>query len=185
MPLSVPEIAYLRTKDSRLADALDKIVREINLTQKATGVAPAGRLPAPSTIAGLTVTAANGIFDIAISDPEVEQPGTAYFVEYSISANFPSSQTHVSGPHSGRNVTLTLGNATYYFRAYSAYPGSTAVSPIIVYGGANPTGVPGGGTLAPPALSTGQGSGVSQVPGFGFGAPPNVIPGGSGRKTLV
>lgn len=185
MPLTVPEIAVVRTQNPRLADALDKIVNEINLTQKATGVAPAGRLPNP-TLASIAVAANDGIFDAQLSDPAVEQPGTSYFLEYSTSPEFPSASTHVSGPHSGRNISgLNLGNQTYYFRAYSAFPGGTATSPIVVFGGTTPTGVAGGGTQTPPPLSAGQGSGTSQAPGFGFGTPPNQIPNAGRKRSLI
>ena len=178
MPVTVAELAPIKNLSPYLHECLVKIINEVNLTQKSTGVAAPGRLPSPSTIAGITVTSANGIFDIAIQDPDVAQPGTVYFLEYSTSPNFPGNATHVRGPNVGRNFSgLFLGSATYYFRAYSGYIGSTVTSPIIVYGGTAPIGVAGGGTLAAPALSAGQGSGTSQVPGFGFGPPANQIVG--------
>jgi hypothetical protein len=183
MPLTIPEIAHVRTRDPRLADALDKIVEEINLTQKTTGVAPPGRLPTPPTLGGITVTAANGLFDVALTDLGVEQPGTYYFVEHDTSPSFGNA--HTEGPSSSRNFHLALGNATRYFRAFSAYLGGSVRSPIIVFGGTTPTGVPGGGGAAGPTPSPTQGSGTSQVPGFGFGTPANQVPNASTNKKPV
>jgi hypothetical protein len=184
MPLTVPEIAHVRTRDPRLADALDKIVDEINLTQRTTGVAPPGRLPTPSTLGGISVTAAGGKFDVQLNDPGVQQPGIVYFVEFDTSPNF--SNAHVQGPFITRNIHLWLGNATYYFRAYSAYLGGTVTSPHITFGGTTPTGVAGGGAVAGPTPQPTRGSGTSPVPGYGFGTPRNQVPNaGTNRKPLL
>lgn len=179
MPIVLPELEYIRSKDARLADALQKILDEVNLTQKGTGVAPAGRLPAPPTLGGISVTAAGGTFDVQLTDKAATLPGVTYFVEYDTSPQF--SNAYVVPLGVARNRHITLGNGTYYWRAYSQNVGGVQ-SPIVVFGGTTPTGVAGGGAVVGPAPQTTQGSGTSQAPGFGFGTPPNVT---AGRKAAL
>jgi hypothetical protein len=178
MPLTVGELARIKSRDPYLYEVLTKIVLHVNTMQKQMGIAPSGQLPAPPAIGGISVTAANGWFDVAITDKGVVQPGIEYFVEWDTSSNF--SNARVVPMQSSRNKLLNLGNQTLYFRGYSQYKGSL-VSQIVPFG-SPPTAVVGGGATAPPAPQPTQGSGTSQVPGRGFGTPPNQIP---GQRNLV
>jgi hypothetical protein len=169
MPVTVNELAALKGRDPYLHSIVDKIVKFVNLLGKSTGVAPPGHLPTPPTIGGIQVTAANGFFDISLTDKAVVQPGIVYFVEFDSSSNFQNAHTVSLG--AARHLHLGLGNQTLYFRAYSMYQASGVRSPIVVLGGTNPVAKTGGGA-AGPTLSPAQGSGTSQIPGYGFGPTP-------------
>jgi len=169
MAITVAELAAIKGRDPRLHSILERIVKQVNLMQKGTGVAPANQLPVPPTLGAIAVTAANGWFDISLSDKGVAQPGIVYFVEFDTSANFGNAHTQYLGP--ARHSHLGLGNQTLFFRGYSMYLGSGVRSPYVVLGGTTPASVTGGGAAAP-ALSPAQGSGTSQQPGYGFGPSP-------------
>lgn len=173
--LTIAQIAPLKSRDPYLYETLVQIVNSINLTAKQSGISPTGSLPTPPAIGAIEVTAANGLFDVALTDKEAAQAGIVYFVEFDTSPTFANAHVLFLGP--SRNGHVALGNATYYWRAYSMYQASGVRSPIVVLGGSAPIGVAGGGGAAGPAPGPAQGSGTSQVPGFGFGTPPNRIPG--------
>src|SRR5579859_1002696 len=168
MPLTVMELAELLTRDPYVHSVIKKIVDHINATEKITGVAKTGTLPAPATPGQISVTAANGFFDVALQDNSEVQPGIAYFLEWDTSPGFTNAHTISLGP--ARNHHEYLGNLTLYWHGYSMYLGSNDRSGYVVFGGINnPTGVPGGGAIAPPTVQKTQGSGTSQVPGYGYG----------------
>ena len=125
--------------------------------------------PAPSPIASLTVQAANGWFDISITDPSDSRPGLFYFAESDTTRAFGAPRVYFMG--ASRNLYVQLGNQTLFWRAYSQYIGSLASSPVAF--GAPPIAVAGGGASGP-APQPSQGSGAlpnGQVRGGnGFGA---------------
>ena len=169
MPLRIQNLEYIRGKDAKLAEALQSIQNAINATAKKVGVDPTGQTPAPSAIQALNVTAANGMFSVAIVDNSPINKGINYFVEWDTASNFPTP--HVIDLGASRTTHEALGNQTTYWRAFSQYADSPA-SPII-YCSANP--VIGGGA-APPASAgtTGSGTAVStgQQGGTGLGPVP-------------
>jgi hypothetical protein len=172
MPLTVMELAELKSRDPYVHSVIKKIVDHINATEKITGVAKTGTLPAPSTPGQISVTALNGWFDIAVQDNSVVQPGISYFAEWDTSPGFTNAHPIFMGPV--RNHHEYLGNLTLYWRAYAMYLGSGSRSGYVVFGGVNnPIGVAGGGATTPPPVQKTQGSGTSQVPGYGFGKVPN------------
>src|ERR1043166_9474365 len=128
MPLTISELAELQTRDPYVHSVIKKIVDHINVTEKITGVAKTGTLPAPPVIGTLTVSAANGFFDVAILDNGDVQPGINYFAEWDTSKDFTNAHTVYMGP--SRNVHVFLGNLTLYWRAYSMYLGSKSRSEI-------------------------------------------------------
>ncbi len=184
--LRLPHLGRIETKDPYLAETLRSIQNAINQHGKVAGIDPAGVFPTPSAPTGITVTAANGWFDISVQDSN-PQRGLNYFVDYDTSPSFPAPRTIPLGPT--RNDYKQLGNQTLYWRAHSQFQGSDP-SPYTVLGGATPTPVVGGGASGPaPAPSQGTGAasvaGASPQPpvGGGFGplttpTTPRNVPGG-------
>ena len=157
--LTIPQLAKLKTADPYLYEALRQVVAAVNALGRATGVDPAGSIESPSPIGGLTVAAADGIFDVAITDNSPVHRGVFYFAESDTSSSFTAPRVHFLG--CSRNLRVALGNLTLYWRAYSQYLGSLP-SP--------PSAVTGGGSSGPAlAASTGSGTAKAQQGGSGFG----------------
>jgi hypothetical protein len=133
-----------------LSQALDNVATQVGVSGTVT--------KAPPNIRSIAVTAANGYFNVVLTDPDGQaQPslGIHYFCEWDTTPAFTNPQVIDNGP--SRNLYHALGAQTLYWRAYSQYrysPRSTA----IVYGGSSPIGVVGGGGAGPaPAKSQGSG----------------------------
>jgi len=144
-------------------------VSAVNATSQRAGVDPSTPAPAPSSIASISVQAANGWFDVAITDPSEARPGLFYFAESDVTPAFSAPRVYFLG--ASRNLYVQLGNQTLYWRAFSQYIGSLASTPIAF--GTPPTAVVGGGSSGP-APQASQGSGAlpnGQVRGGnGFGS---------------
>jgi hypothetical protein len=164
--LTIPQLARLKSTDPYLYESLRQIVTAVNALGRATGVDPAGSIEPPAPIGSLSVTAADGIFDVAITDNSPVHRGIFYFAESDTSASFTAPHVHFLG--CSRNLRLALGNLTLYWRAYSQYLGSLPSPPVTF--GSPPTAVVGGGSSGP-ALSPSAGSGTAkgQQGGSGFG----------------
>lgn len=169
--LTVAQLAPIKERDPYLYETLTKIVSAVNATSANAGVDPANPSPAPPAIAALQVQAANGWFDLAISDPATTRPGLYYFAESDVTPAFSAPRVYFLG--ASRNLYVQLGNQTLYWRAYSQYVGSLASTPVTF--GSPPTAVAGGGASGPTPLPSG-GSGT--LPngllrgGNGFGVVP-------------
>jgi hypothetical protein len=164
--LTIPQLARLKSADPYLYESLRQIVAAVNSLGRATGVDPAGSIESPAPIGSLTVTAADGIFDLVITDNSPVHRGIFYFAESDTSPSFIAPRVHFLG--CSRNLRLALGNVTLYWRAYSQYLGSLP-SPPVTYG-APPKAVIGGGSSGPDlAPSAGSGTAVAQQGGSGFG----------------
>jgi len=136
--LTVAQLAPLKDRDPYLYETLVKIVASVNATSQRAGVDPNTPAPAPAPIASVAVQAANGWFDISITDPSDARPGL-YFMGAS------------------RNLYVQLGNQTLFWRAYSQYIGSLPSAPVAF--GAPPIAIAGGGASGPsPLPSTGSGA---------------------------
>src|ERR1700676_432509 len=162
---------YLHTALNNLSDGINSLGK--NLAADSTGT-----LPAPSRVNKLDVKADGaGNVHAVITDNNQVQKAIHYFVEYDTNPAFP--QPHVA--HLGTSRTLhpialpakdDNGNPqTFYFRAYSQYPGGHP-GVRTHFGGNLPTAVnPGGAvqmTLLPSTGSgTAQASGQSGGSGFG------------------
>lgn len=166
--LTVAQLAPMRARDPYLYETLVKIVAAVNATSQRAGVDPATPSPAPSPIASLTVQAANGWFDLAISDPADARPGLFYFAESDTTPAFSAPRVYFLG--SSRNLYVQLGNQQLYWRAYSQYIGSVPSQPVAY--GTPPIAVNGGGLSGPaPLPSGGSGTFPNGLPrgGNGFG----------------
>jgi hypothetical protein len=164
--LTVAQLAPLKDRDPCLYETLTKVVAAVNATSQRAGVDPSTPSPAPSPIASLAVQAANGWFDISISDPSDSRPGLFYFAESDVTPAFSSPRVYFMG--ASRNFYGQLGNQTLYWRAYSQYVGSLPSSPVTF--GSPAMAVAGGGS-----------SGPTPLPSNGSGALPNgLLRGGNG-----
>ena len=165
--LNIPQLAQIKGRDPYLYEALRQVVGAVNAVGRATGVDPSGSISAPDPIGGVSVIAADGIFDVAITDNSAVNRGIFYFAESDISPDFTAPRVYFLG--SSRNLRVALGNVTLYWRAYSQYMGSLPSAPVTF--GSPATGVAGGGASTGPALQTSSGSGTAtgQQGGSGFG----------------
>ena len=152
--------------DPKVAETFRQLSQSIDNAANTTGVS-GEQIGAPPNVRSIAVQAANGIFDVVITDPEGQAGnslGINYFVDWSTVPSFATFRTVHLGP--SRAWYGYLGNQTLYWRAYSQYPASPR-SNYIVLGGATPQGVIGGGVGGPaPAASTGSG-GQGGRGGFG------------------
>lgn len=163
MPLTLPHLPYIKSKDPRLHETFVALQNAINSLTKQAGLGPAGQIT-QSTIQSISVAAANGIFTVSIIDKSAAHLGVNYFIEYATNPGFAGAFTLFLGP--SRDVNgWNLGSQTYYFRAFSQYQNSQP-STRVVYGGTTPIGVAGGGS-APPTPQPASGSGSSTGGGFG------------------
>ena len=167
--LQLSQLKHIETGDPRLYNALRSIVDAVNNLGRGVGVDPTGTIAPPGNISSIAVTAANGIFDVAITDNSSLVQGINYFVEADTTAAFSRPHVYALGP--SRNARFSMGNLTLYWRGYSQYLGSQPSQPV-TFG--NPaTAVTGGGTSAGPAPQPSMGSGTAtgdgQQGGSGFG----------------
>jgi len=165
--LKIGQLAQIKGDSPYVYEALTQLVNGVNAVGLATGVDPSGALKAPPPIGNLNVVAANGIFDLAITDNSAVRRGIFYFAESDTTPAFSRPYVHFLG--SSRNLRISLGNQTLYWRAYSQYLGSDPSQPVPF--GTPATAVSGGGTAAGPALQASQGSGTAPGTegGSGFG----------------
>jgi hypothetical protein len=164
--LNIAQLAQVKARDPYVYESLQQIVSAINALGRATGVDPSGSIAQPDPIGGISVLAANGIFDVAVTDNSAVHRGIYYFAESDTSPNFTAPRVWFMG--SSRNLRVALGNLTLYWRGYSQYIGSIPSAPVTF--GSPPTAVAGGGS-AGPALqpSSGSGTATGQQGGNGFG----------------
>src|SRR6267154_1254729 len=165
--LKIGQLAQIKSDSPYVYEALTQLVNGVNSLGRATGVDPSGTIAAPSPIGSLNVTAADGIFDLAITDNSTLNRGIFYFAESDTTPAFHQPYVHFLG--SSRNLRLALGNQTLYWRAYSQYLGSDPSEPVTF--GTPATAVTGGGTATGPQLqpSTGSGTAPGTAGGSGFG----------------
>jgi hypothetical protein len=166
--LQLPQLKSVETGNPKLYTALKSIVDAVNNLGRGSGVDPSGGIAPPTPPAAISVTAADGIFDIAITDNSQLVRGISYFLESDTTPAFTQPHVYPLGP--SRNARLALGNLTLYWRAYSQYVGSDP-SQVTTFG--NPaTAVVGGGSAGPaqqPSAGSGTASGTGQQGGSGFG----------------
>jgi hypothetical protein len=165
--LKIGQLAQIKSDSPYVYEALTQLVNGINALGRATGVDPSGTIDSPAPIGSLTVKAADGIFDLAITDNSAVHRGIFYFAESDTTPAFSRPYVYFMG--SSRNLRVALGNQTLYWRAYSQYLGSNPSHPITF--GTPATPVNGGGVATGPSLQASQGSGTASGTqgGSGFG----------------
>src|SRR5258707_7396630 len=165
--LKIGQLAQIRRDWPYVYEALTQIVNAVNAVGRATGFDRSGTIAPPATIGSLSVAAADGIFDLAIIDNSAVHRGIFYFAESDTTPAFSRPYVYFLG--SSRNLRVSLGNQTLYWRAYSQYLGSEPSHPVTF--GTPATAVAGGGTATGPALqaSTGSGTASGSQGGSGFG----------------
>lgn len=170
----VKNLDYITQDDARYGEAFRQLQTIINNLAQQTASAPEGLPDAPAAPTELVVTAAGGIFDIAIKDNNPSQIGIApdYFLEYSSSASFTTPTQVYLGPV--RNWRRSLGNQTLYWRCFAQVGRASQPSAKVYFGNpASPTPVVGGGATSGPAPQPSQGSGTGptsgQDGGIGYG----------------
>ncbi len=165
--LKIGQLARIKSDSPYVYEALTRIVNAVNSVGRATGVDPSGTISAPVPIGGVNVIAADGIFDLAITDNSAVHRGIFYFAESDTTPAFSRPYVHFLG--SSRNLRVAMGNRTLYWRAYSQYLGSDPSEPVTF--GTPATPVAGGGTAGGPQLQASNGSGTASGSegGSGFG----------------
>jgi hypothetical protein len=167
--LTLPQIAKIKSESPYTYEALSHIVAAVNSIGRATGVDPSGSIAAPAPIGGISVVAADGIFDVAITDNSAVNRGIYYFAESDTTPAFAAPHVYFLG--SSRNLRVSLGNQTLYWRGYSQYLGSQPSAAVAF--GAPATPVVGGGAAGPPPqASSGSGTASGAAGGSGFGKTP-------------
>lgn len=162
--VSARGIDQIRGDYPQVYEAMLSMIKAVNQIGSVTGAAATGTAQTPGNQCQLFVVAADGIFDVAILDPQPAR-GVAYFLEYDTDSSFGNAKTIFLGP--GRAWRGELGSGTFYFRCYLQLQGSNVSN--IVYLGNPATGVTGGGALAGPVPQDSTGSGSSLAPGNGYG----------------
>ena len=165
--LKIGQLAHIKSESPYTYEALTQLVNGVNAVGLATGIDPSGSIDTPAPIGSLKVLAADGIFDLAITDNSAVRRGIFYFAESDTTPAFNRPYVHFLG--SSRNLRVAMGNLTLYWRAYSQYLGSDPSAPVTF--GTPATPVSGGGTSTGPTLQASQGSGTAAggEGGSGFG----------------
>lgn len=160
-----------------LAAALRRLQSGVNDLGNNLAADPTQTKDPPPPVQELNIKASNGDVHAVITDNSQVQRGVHYFVEYSSEPNFLQPHViHLGTSRSAAPFRLPAmddnGNPqTFFFRAYSQYPGSHPGKPIY-FGGVVPTAVtPGGTTQLTLIPSTGSGTAqaTGQQGGSGFG----------------
>lgn len=157
----------IKSKYPEVFEALEDILDLQTQTMTQANISPSGQTSAPPPISSLSVVASGGVFDMSIVDFNPVTRGINYFIEYSTTPSFVAPTVIDLG--ASRNHRANLGNQTFFFRAYSAYPTSPRSNPVYFGTQSNPTGVVGGGTFTGPAPQASQGSGTSNGASSGDG----------------
>ncbi len=180
MPVNLKNLSYFKGLKlpgdpdfgTKLSEMMTEFAQGVNNIEQQTNSNATGDPKPPPPINALNVTASNGHFQVAINHEGAQfYRGVNYFVEHSHSPQF--TEPHIVPLGTSRNANIFLGNATRYFRAYAAYPGSPP-GPLAYHGGGQPVSVLGGGSVPPPsfALSQGSGTGTQGQGHSGFGPIP-------------
>jgi hypothetical protein len=175
------EINYFRSipgLGAYLAAALTRVQDGLNGLGNNLAADPVGTKDPPPTIQALTVkTNGAGLVHATITDNNAIQKGAHYFVEYANESNFLQPHVvHLGVSRSMNPMVLPAlddnGNPqSFYFRAYSQYPGGHPGQKVL-FGGTVPAKVNPGGTNKLTLLPS-TGSGTAAPTGFeggsGFG----------------
>ena len=102
--LKIGQLAQIKGDSPYVYEALTQIVNAVNAIGRATGVDPSVTIDPPAPIGSLNVTAADGIFDLAITDNSAVHRGIFYFAESDVTPAFSRPRWSVrSWPAAGRS----------------------------------------------------------------------------------
>lgn len=165
----------LREAGQHTYQAIQDVVRVLNLFSKQMDWDPEGANAAPPAPSALNVTAANGVANLQVVDsyPTTVNPAHSRTITYTVEAATDAgflNVVHTEYMGHARNKNIFLGNQTLFFRVISQTFGSPPSLPT-AFGGTTPQSVVVGGVAAPTQQKY-QGSGTSKVSGQGFGANP-------------
>lgn len=164
-PLTLPNLVHLKNDYPGVYEDLVTMQATLNNVTKSLG-----GVAAPVAQGGIAVTGTNGIIDVAITDkhPEV---GEEYILEYDTQPSFATA--HPVFLNGGRNWRSgNLAGLTTYWRWYKSTK-LGGVSERITFGNPPTAVTPGQLSTAAsgPTPGPSQGSGDSQIPGYGYGSP--------------
>jgi hypothetical protein len=172
-------LADLLNKDVRHGMLLQNIIRAVNATAKASGVAPVGQASTPPPIDGHNIAVGGEMLHVNLVHNAPINRQINYFSEISTNPQFTNivvSHDHGASRTSAPfNLPTKDGNANtqnYYLRSFTQYPGGKPSAPVVYGGAGSPAAITMGGsthlTLLP---STGSGTapGNGQSAGQGFG----------------
>lgn len=166
-PLATPNLIQIKNDYPAAYEDIQKMAAHINLIAKSLG-----GLAEPVAEGGISVTGTNGIIDVTVTDrhPEV---GEEYFLLRDTQPSFATAHTIPLVAVRNYRDSTVAGLTTYWAWYKSTKLGGT--SGRIVFGNP-PTGVtPGNLSIVAggPTPGPSQGSGRSQIPGYGYGEPRN------------
>lgn len=172
-------LADLLNKDVRHGMLLQNIIRAVNNTAKAAGVAPVGQASPPPPIDGHNIAVGGELLHVNLIHNAPIDRGTNYFTEISTNPQF--TNIVVSHDHGASRTSAPFNLPTkdsdgntqkYYLRSNCQLPGGKPSTPVVYGGAGSPTAITMGGstqlTLLP---STGSGTAPAngQSAGQGFG----------------
>lgn len=170
-------LADLFTKDALQASFQQKIINAINYLGKTLGANPVGNIAAPPRLDNLSVKTSGEMVHVSIAHNARVSKNAHYFLEVANEPNFVQPIVkHIGVSRTPEPFPLPTfddnGNMqTWYFRAYSQYPGSKP-SPTLTFGGASPVGIQMSGTTnlsLLPSTGSGTASTTGKQGGQGFG----------------
>ncbi len=165
---SLPPGITMQELGARLYEALSDVDAQHQTVAQQVNANPTGHPLPPPAIDSLSVTGQNGHFHLQIQHGAEFYRGVTYHAEYADNPAFQSPRSIDLG--ASREHTTFLGNGTYYWRAFAAYPASKGGPPAYHGGAHSPQPVNGGGAIGGPAFLPPQGSGTG-APGEGLSGP--------------
>ena len=159
MKLPGQQLAYVRSKDPKLAELFQAIAAQSTATELQGNTNPLGEPPVPPPPDALNVTnGPSGEFQIAITHNAEFNRGISYTVEHDTSAAFTNPHPMELG-HARNNSSLYLPGQTLHFRVNAAYR-SGAPSAWTYYGTQQKPKPVLGGVKGPRAAGMGSGTGA-------------------------
>ena len=145
---SIPGLASIRKQYPDLGRALQYLEDVQNNVALQTNASPVGLTEPPLPHTALSVKGGGGMVDVAITDTTPQYRAKNHFVEYADNPSFTNA--HKVDLGAGQNWRGMIGNGTFHFRSYSAYPtsgpsGMIYHAPVNTEGGSQPAMQPGHG----------------------------------------
>src|SRR5690348_3540115 len=92
MPIRVPNLPYILKQDPKLYETIVALHQGLQSLVNQAGLGASGSIPPPA-MQSISVTAANGIFSVALVDKSLPHLGISYFVEYADNPAFDNVHT--------------------------------------------------------------------------------------------